>query len=128
MMSYLIKILSLLIGFTFILSPININAQINDHKLFVYGKVLQDEKSDIIIFREVDNEWKIIRTMKSRTRYNFVLNLEHKHYVVFQRRDGLIKALYIDQNKTGKWKMKFDIVFSSFPEKEINLQDLISVK
>ena len=121
MMNYFRKILPLFMGLAFILSSDCIIAQSNQHNLVVYGEVLEGEKSDIMIFREVDNDWEIIRTMKSRTLYNLDLNLEHEHYVVFQRKDGLIKALYVGKNTTGKWEMNFNVIFSDFPDKEIKI-------
>jgi hypothetical protein len=120
-MKVLKDILSIFVVVCILMSSNFIQAQDYKHNLVVYGKVLQGEKSDIMIFRKENNDWNIIRTMKSRTIYNLELNLEHNHYVVFKRNDGLVKALYVNQNKNGEWEMNFDVVFSDFPDEEIKI-------
>ncbi|PCI94679.1 MAG: hypothetical protein COB15_13565 [Flavobacteriales bacterium] len=115
------RIVSLFIGLALILSSGCIIAQTEQYNLNLYGNILEGEKSDITIFREVDNDWQIIRTMKSRSKYNLYLNLYYKHYVVFHRRDGLTKALYVSKNEPGKWTMNFNVIFSDFSTRYIKI-------
>ena len=95
--------------------PKTISAQSEKEDLLtVYGEILNGKKSDIMVFRQVDNDWDIIRMMRSRSKYSLNLNLNYRHYVVFRRKDGLVRAIYVNQSSSGCFKMNFDVAFDDF--------------
>ena len=116
-----IPFLSLVIIFSF-LNPSIYSAQNDtDNNLKLFGEVLGNEKSDITVYQNVDDDWKLIRSLKSRSKYTLELDNNFNHYIVFGRKDGLIKFLYVDQNNSGKMKMNFNITFDDFSTKNIRI-------
>lgn len=107
------KIITTLVLIFGLLTPKIVSAQ-NQNLIKVYGKILNGKKSDVIVFRAVENDWKIIRTMRLRSRYDLELNLNYEHYVVFRRKDGLVKAIYVKKSAPGYSKMNFNVSFDDF--------------
>ncbi len=114
------KIVSILFALLLLLSPIIGSSQTSSNENLVkHGKILDGKRSDIAVFREVNSDWKIIRTMKSRLKYQLDLNLNYNHYVIFHRKDGLTKSLHVKSSSSGSFIMKYDVVFSDFSTKYI---------
>jgi len=109
------NIFALLLLLNCVLITIPCSSQ-NEERNYIelYGEILNNERSDITVFREVENDWKIVRTMKSRSKYKLELNLSYNHYVIFNRRDGLKKAIYVNKTSPGYWKMNYDVTFYDF--------------
>jgi hypothetical protein len=99
----------------------SINFAQNNNNLKLFGEVLGNEKSDITVYQNVNDDWKIIRSVKSRSKYTLELDNNYNHYIVFKRKDGLIKFLYVDQNGGEQMKMNFDITFDDFSTKNIRI-------
>jgi len=107
---------------SFFISQETVSAQKDsDYCLELSGKILEGDRSDITVFQEIDDDWRVIRTMRLRFKYNLELNLKYNHYVIFQRRDGLTRSVYINKSEAGKWAMNFDVSFSDFCTKNVSI-------
>ena len=92
-----------------------------NNSLTITGKVLAGKKTDITVFQEADNDWNIIRTMKSRKKYTVSLCPRQNYYLVFLSNDGIKKALYVEGGEIGGWVMHLNIDFDQWSVKYATL-------
>jgi len=97
-------------------------AQENEKNVLkIKGKVLVGKKADITVFQKVDNDWVVIKTMKSKAKYSIELSPEENYYVVFISNDGIKKALYVEGGKVGNWAMHLNLDFNEWSVKYATL-------
>ena len=96
----------------FAISLLDASAQFKQRDILkIKGKVLSERKADITVFKKESNNWVMIRSMKSRKKYDIKLSPIEHYYIVFVSNDGIKKALFVEGGNVVNVVMKLDVDF-----------------
>ena len=106
----------------FAISLLDASAQFKQRDILkIKGKVLSERKADITVFKKESNNWVMIRSMKSRKKYDIKLSPIEHYYIVFVSNDGIKKALFVEGGNVVNVVMKLDVDFNEWSVKYATL-------
>jgi hypothetical protein len=91
------------------------NAQEQMNYIKVKGVVLNDHKSDVMVFiyDEVNDKWNKVSTKENKSKYNLRLATDKDYKIVFMSTSGGMKTISIKSGDPGMFVEYLDIDFSN---------------